>query len=243
MNIDQEVLNVISTGEVEGTLFKITGGQLDRKTYVAVNKVLENIGGKWNKKFKGHLFDEDPTEKIDQVLLTGESVNEKKLYQFYETPKELARRMVEIAGVNENMDILEPSAGLGAIADEITAAGGFVRCCEMDPKKVEKLVEKGYAVASGDFLSHEWEEFDRIVMNPPFTKQQDIDHVKRAYDILKPQGRLVAIMSPGFTFRQNRKSVEFKKLVEYCGYWEALPEDTFKESGTSVNTVLVVLNK
>jgi hypothetical protein len=33
-------------------------------------------------------------------------------------------------------------------------------------------------------------EFDRVLMNPPFEKQQDIDHVRRAFDHLKPGGRL-----------------------------------------------------
>ncbi len=243
MKIPQEVLNVISTGEVEGNLFKITGGQLDRKLYVAVNEVLANIGGKWNKKFKGHLFDEDPSDKIDQVLLTGESVNEKKLYQFYETPKELVQRMIEVANIEPHMAVLEPSAGHGVIADAIKETGASVRCCELDPKKVEVLLSKGHIVLAGDFLEQDLQPFDRVVMNPPFTKQQDIDHVMKAFELLKPQGILVAIMSPGFTFRQNNKSIEFKKLVEYCGYWEELPENTFKDSGTGVNTVLVLLNK
>src|SRR3569833_1464955 len=239
MKISQEVLNVISTGEVEGTLFKITGGQLDRKIYIAVNEVLENIGGKWNKKLKGHIFDEDPTEKIDQIILTGESVDEKKLYQFYETPKEVVRRMIELANIEPHMAVLEPSAGHGAIADAVRETGASVRCCELDMKKVGILQEKGYIVVAGDFLANEWQLYDRVLMNPPFTIQQDIDHVTRAFDILGPQGKLIAIMSPGFTFRQNKKSLEFKKLVDYCGYWENLPENTFKESGTGINTVLV----
>ena len=35
--------------------------------------------------------------------------------------------------------------------------------------------------------------YDTIVMNPPFEKFQDIDHVRHAFDLLKPGGRVVAI--------------------------------------------------
>ncbi len=53
----------------------------------------------------------------------------------------------------------------------------------------------------------------------------------------------MAIMSPGFTFRENRKSTEFRELVASKGWYEPLPEGAFLESGTNVNTVLVVLDK
>ena len=39
-----------------------------------VNDVLENIGGKWDRKAKGHVFDEDPTDRLETVFLTGEII-------------------------------------------------------------------------------------------------------------------------------------------------------------------------
>jgi hypothetical protein len=35
--------------------------QLDTKLYEAVNKALEDAGGSWNKKAKGHVFQSDPS--------------------------------------------------------------------------------------------------------------------------------------------------------------------------------------
>ena len=76
----------------------------------------------------------------------------------------------------------------------------------------EKLVEfihyystgqyKDYEVEmiiNGDFLEHATEvgSFDRILMNPPFSKAQDIGHITRAADMLNPGGRLVAICAAG----------------------------------------------
>jgi hypothetical protein len=74
-------------------------------------------------------------------------------------------------------------------------------------------------------------------MNPPFADAQDIAHITHAMTMLKPGGRLVAICANGP--RQNDK---LKPLVEQAGEkWEPLPADTFRESGTGVNTVLLTL--
>jgi len=238
--VNQDVLEVLSRGEIEGNLFKMTCGQLDRKMYMAVNEVLDNIGGKWNRKLKGHIFPCDPTEKIEQVLLTGETVNEKKLFQFFETPKKLAIKMIDLAEFDSGMRILEPSAGHGAIAENIISEN--LVCLELDTEKVLVLKKKGFYVLCEDFLNHN-AEYDRIIMNPPFIKQQDIDHVLHAYDLLDKCGKIISIMSTGFTFRQNKKSVEFRNLVNKCGYYEHLDSGTFKDTGTMIKTVLVVLKK
>ena len=37
-----------------------------------MNKVLEALGGKWNRKAGGHVFDHYPADEIDEVILTGE---------------------------------------------------------------------------------------------------------------------------------------------------------------------------
>lgn len=243
--ISDVVLGVLSSGEIDGNVFRLNCGQLERKIYTAVNEVLENIGGKWNRKLGGHVFESDPTDKLEEVILTGETINEKQLYQFFETPDHLAKRMVEIADIKENMTVLEPSAGHGAILKHLKTTEGLISCVEIDPKKCEKLFGIcGCVCVVGDYLKTDTTgRFDRIVMNPPFTKQQDVDHVLKAWDDLAEGGKIVSIMSPGFTFRQNKKSVEFRNLVEENGWWEELPEETFKESGTMVRTVLVVLDK
>ena len=90
-------------------------GQLDRKTYLAVDKALKGIGGKWNRKEKAHVFSEDPSELMGRVR-NGENVNLKKQFQFFETPALLADRLVRLAFEKPyNIGpILEPSAGKGA---------------------------------------------------------------------------------------------------------------------------------
>lgn len=243
--LSQEAIEVLKGGRTDGNNFFITNPQLERKLYVEVNEALENFGGTWNRKLKCHVFPNDPTEALSSVLENGSFVDEKKTYQFFETPKEIVRKMIDLADLYSNehlFDVMEPSAGLGAIADEIDQSRCLFRCCEIDPKKVDVLIQKGFAVFGGDFLSVD-EDLDRIVMNPPFSNQQDIDHVNHAYKLLRKGGRLVSVMSPGFTFRTNSKSIAFNKLVSESGWYEDLPDGAFEESGTNVKTVLVVLNK
>jgi type I restriction-modification system DNA methylase subunit len=81
-------------------------------------------------------------------------------------------------------------------------------------------------------------------MNPPFRNQSDIDLVLHAYSMLARNGRLVAIMSGGVMFRNNAKTTAFRELVHSCGGTiTENPPGSFKESGTSVNTVMVTMNK
>jgi hypothetical protein len=46
---DQEVLDVLRAMTCEGDLAVLNSGQLERKLYEKVNKVLAALGGKWNR--------------------------------------------------------------------------------------------------------------------------------------------------------------------------------------------------
>ena len=62
--------------------------------------------------------------------------------------------------------------------------------------------------------------------------------------MLAPGGRLVAILSAGVTFRDDRKTRAFRQMVASMGgEFEELPADTFASSGTGVRTVLVMLRR
>ena len=240
--IDEKTLAILSRVTVEGNIIFLACGQLDRKQYQAVNEVLENMGGKWNKKIKGHVFDGDPTDALEEVLLSGEIIPPKK-YGYFPTPPELAQHVVELAGIQTDHDVLEPSAGQGGIADHLRDC--FVQCVELLPDNVKVLKGKGYEVIhEGDFLTVTLApKYDRVVMNPPFEKQADIDHVLHAWKFVKPGGRLVSIMAASVAFRENRKTTEFRELLGQYGRLEHNPAGSFKESGAMVNTVTVVMDK
>lgn len=242
--IGHDVLAVLSLAVVQGFTVQLTQ-QLERKLYVRTNDVLEALGGKWDRKCKAHRFTTDPAEVLDQAIMTGR-YEKPQDFGFFPTPAEIVARVIEAAVLDEGDRVLEPSAGQGAIAEVAAKIVGIenVETVELLEENCTILKAKGFLPHRGNFLEQPVPPmFDRIVMNPPFAKQQDIDHVLHAFKGLKPGGRLVSVMSIGFTFRQDRKAVEFREFVDRYGSWEPLPEAAFKDSGTMVRTVLVRLDQ
>lgn len=265
MKVSTEVLSVLSTClAVDGINARIVQ-QLDRKLYTQVNKVLEACGGTWNRKAKAHVFaglgEGDVDAAIEQVLATGEVLVAKSDLCFFPTPVALARRLVKAIGVEPGHVVLEPSAGTGRIVDAINEAGGISQAAERDPKMRAALKGRArwvYDVESyrpvrptdvDDFMtiSSDNTAYDRVAMNPPFTKSglgDGLDHVLHALKFLKPGGKLGAIMPQGVVFRQDRRHRAFREeLAQHDASYTDLPEGAFKESGTGVRTVLVVAER
>ena len=213
--------------------------------YAQVKKCLIDGGGKYNK--CGFIFSDD-AGAVKSRLIGGEAINDKKKYQFFPTPYELAYRMLEMADIQGCHSILEPSAGQGAITQLIEDTKEFesLTAVELNPDNVEKLINNSgcITIIEGDFLTQELESFDRIVANPPFTKNQDIDHIKHMFSLLNPGGKLVSIASPSWTFGRQKKQVAFRKWLESVNAIVTdVPAGTFKESGTQIRAVIVEIEK
>lgn len=246
MKIENDVLAVLSAAQTTGSNVALTG-QLDRALYARVNKVLEAAGGKWNRKAQAHVFDGDAFERMEQIILSGSVVIPKDEFNFFPSPPAVVKRLLELAEIKPGMNVLEPSAGQGAIAWACAEAGAIVDCYEIQQGNafhcaMEAPVELGRTVTA-DFLTIDpMPIYDRVVMNPPFMKQADIKHVTHAHKFLKPGGLLVAVMAAGVAFRTDARTKDFLALVErYHGRIEPLPENSFKASGTGVNTVIAVI--
>lgn len=160
------------------------------------------------------------------------------------TPKTMAKMMIEMAELNSKDWILEPSAGQGAIADEFPKNNPYT-LIELNHKNCEVLLKKGYMVIQCDFLAFtSMAEENKIIMNPPFSKQQDIDHILHAFELLKTDGILVSVVSESPFFRENRKSVQFREWLEINNA-EIIKNDigAFKESGAMVKTRIIKVRK
>lgn len=242
MKVDNQVLTALSSAETAGSMLKLAG-QLDRAVYARTNKVLEAAGGKWNRKAGAHVFPGDAADAMEQILLTGQ-VTVPQDFGYFPTPAPMVARLLEAARIEPNMRVLEPSAGQGAIAYEM-AKLAYVDCVELLPANAEKIQVGGKIVSltTGDFLKQfPRTRFDRVVMNPPFAKQDDIRHVMHALQFLRKDGLLVSIMSAGVLYRENQLTRDFRALVATRGgSIEELPEGAFKPSGTMVRTVLVTI--
>ena len=250
--IDEKVLDILGECRAEGNTLFLPNIQLDRKTYTAVNKVLEMMGGKWNRKAKGHVFQtDDPAEVLETVLLTQEVTDRKKEFQFFPTPRAIAERMCELAELDDldgDAVALEPSCGDGRLADVVLEHfAGKMLCVELNQEMERCLKDKPYHVSYCDFLDIQKADvghIDRIVMNPPFTRHQDIEHILHAFDLLDSGGILVSVACESPFFRTDKKSVLFREFLEENGaeiYWQAA--GAFHESETEIVTRLVKIRK
>ena len=199
VNIEPDVAAVIRAAKLDGNKLTLSG-QLTAQMYKKVMKVLELIGFKWNRSAKCHIGEGDSAAKLTEALSVGTVVNEKQTYQFFETPTQVAAKIAALAGIKPGDRVLEPSAGKGAIIRAIQQECpqlAVVFACELNPQMASDLSTLAAAsriaghgdvvVTCEDFLDHE-EKYDRIVMNPPFTQDQAVRHVKHAYDLLNPGG-------------------------------------------------------
>jgi phospholipid N-methyltransferase len=239
---------VLQQCKIDGNIVKLPNIQLDRKEYTEVKKQLELIGGKWKGgKTQGFVFEEDPTELLEQIV-SGEKRNLKKEFQFFPTPDELADRLVSKAIIYSNSKILEPSAGRGAIVKAINRnmEGLQVDCFELMEINQTSLKKVPTAnIIGDDFLQTEIEnEYDIVIANPPFSKNQDIEHIRKMFQVVKPGGTIITIASKHWQSSSNKKETEFRDwLKEFDPHIEEIEAGEFKESGTMVGAVLLVFDK
>lgn len=166
--------------------------------------------------------------------------------QLFPTPEDIARRMVAIASPELGERVLEPSAGTGALLrclpGVLPFAGMKQSACDVVAVEVnralaETLRNEGLAqrVVCGDFLQCTVEDlgrFDTIIMNPPFERGADVEHIVHAQQFLAPGGRLVAICADGPRQRE---------LFMGLGSFDLLPAGSFAGVGTQVATAMVVI--
>ncbi|WP_254303028.1 PLxRFG domain-containing protein [Comamonas thiooxydans] len=227
---------------------------------------------------------------------------------FFPTSPAVVQSMLDAAEIAEGMAVLEPSAGMGHIADAIVADSGvWPDVVELSPSRRELLEAKGFQLAeANDFTQMKPRGFftygdtfrapdgvegvmrgaggmgsqrvrlvdsegnglgfydrgdlegvaqngalsgyDRIIMNPPFSDGRDIQHVQHAYTLLRPGGRIVAIMGEGAFFQSNKRAEGFREWLDERGATnEKLPDGSFMDPSLPVNTSvsarMVVIDK
>ncbi|HTR86212.1 MAG TPA: DUF4942 domain-containing protein [Reyranella sp.] len=185
----------------------------------------------------------DPDTGLHEPKLTPA-----KRLGFFPTPEAVASTVIEGAQLYRPKDepplvVLEPSAGTGNLAYLAADQGCVVDCIEIDGVRASALrhSRRFRRVQMADFLSIAPRPiYDRVVMNPPFDRERDIDHVVHALKFLKPGGCLVAVMSAGTEFRETRKARGFREMVlRLNGQFHDLPEGSFSSVGTDINTIVV----
>lgn len=164
------------------------------------------------------------------MVLASGCIPDQKSHQFYPTPEGLAAHAVALAGIEETHSIMEPSAGTGGLADHLPKEQ--TTCFEISALHSKVLEGKGYVTHNADFLNVRVGEFhfDRAVMNPPFDRGQWLSHVEHAGAMVRPGGRLVAVLPSG---AQSRNVLAGK-----VKQWHGPFANEF--AGASVSVVILV---
>lgn len=168
---------------------------------------------------------------------------------YYPTPGAVIKQMVAPYRDNiKTLNILEPSAGMGAILDylssyEVMVPKTRLYACEIDQNLKAAITGKGYKVIHDDFMTYSGAlDFGLIVMNPPF--DQGEHHLLKAWEILR-NGHIVCLLNeetlknPNSVFRAQLEAlIEKHGSVEFIG-----PVFATADRRTNVNVALVRLEK
>jgi predicted RNA methylase len=175
---------------------------------------------------------------------------------FVRTPAPLADDLVsghrDIGSTPRGALWLEPSAGDGRIVRAIIENDRDAHVIAVEPN--EERADALDALAAEhpgrvtvvrarfeDYADrHTGEPFDAVVMNPPWgDSSRDlvwIDHVRRAWDMLRPGALLVSIVPPSYATSGFRAQRDFRAWAESHGAtFERLDGQPFAESGTGTH--------
>ncbi len=233
---------------LEDNVLKLPQVQFNKKFYLEAKKWIEEAGGSWNGgKIQGFTFPFN-AERIFSILKEGKRCNLQQEFQYFETPAAVADWLVMLAGgIHEDDTVLEPSAGQGALIKAIHRACPFVvvDCYELMPENKELLQKiDNIRLLGDDFITECSGTYSKIIANPPFSGNQDIDHVLRMYEHLQYGGTLAAITSLHWRLGTEKKCAEFRSwLDEVGGKTFQIEVGEFKESGTTISTIAIVIKK
>lgn len=184
--------------------------------------------------FYGDVLPDTPQETENKKASTEVS----KDLQFYPTPKAVIHKVLNQIGLMDGDKVLEPSCGEGAIMDELALLEPKITLIgvECDHGRAVKTKAKGHSVIVDNFLqTSPADDFDKVVMNPPFYGKHYIKHFEHAVKFLK-QGGVISCILPSTAWYNH-------KLLPSGGTWYDLPVASFKDSGTNIPTGFYVWRK
>jgi hypothetical protein len=169
--------------------------------------------------------------------------------QFYRTPSKVMNVLLDNLYIPEGAKVLEPSAGDGAIVAAVLPSGAKIDAIEVDSGRAAQLNRFPINVQCANFLMvNPRAEYDYVIMNPPFYGTHWMEHVKHAFDFLKPGGTLKAILPATAEVGDTARHEAFRAWAEghkeyYGRMFQDLPPESFIDSGTRVNTVILTLKR
>lgn len=217
----------------------------DATLVAAVNRKLAEYYGE-------ALPDAAPADARPDIFRNRATVPAKDL-AFYPTPAEVATDALHDLYLQPGMKVLEPSAGIGGLVWPLLERGCLVDAVEIHPERAAALEGRcapGLTVRCANFLGLQpREDYDAVVMNPPFAGTHWMDHVMQAWAFLKPGGQLVAILPASAEVNETPRHERFRDWArrEHRDRWSRLfrdlPPESFRSVGVNINTVVLTMRK
>ena len=258
IKLSQEILDVLEKSVISNFhILRIP--TISDKLYDELVWAVNSIGGTWSERYKGFIFATDPKDILEDLLEDGEYELDseavwRESVQFYPTPLSVVSEIIALAELKAGDRVLEPSAGHGNILSLLPAYVSAI-AVEYDPNNYSVLLEKqkqgqfaveDLKISQGDFLATTGLLYNKVIMNPPFSKFQDLKHIVHALDMLEEGGTLVAVMGENSLIRSqyNEEANGYMNVIRsYKHEILYLRECSFVESGTTVNTIVVKVVK
>lgn len=249
--MNTKLIEDLKSLECAGNIAKLPASKLN--DYATLKKTLIKACGKYKRNYFEFPF---PAQVIINKLISGDSINFKKEFQFFATPPQLAEEMAnQIIFDKETIECLEPSGGHGVLIDAVLNRNPSIKkhfdVVELSELNEAVLRDKyknngiGVMIFGGDFMQIDFhKKYDLIISNPPFTKNQDIDHIKKMYSLLAVGGQLITLSSTSWKTGSQKKQIAFRELLdEIEAEQRVIKAGTFKSSGTNIETIMLVINK
>ncbi|UIJ33245.1 DUF4942 domain-containing protein (plasmid) [Cereibacter azotoformans] len=217
-----------------------------------VPELVEAVNRKLAEYYGAALADAAPADASPDIFRNRSSLPARDL-AFYPTPAEVAAQVLGVADVRPGMKVLEPSAGIGGLVWSVVERGALVDAIEIHPDRaaaIEGRRHPSVTVRCANFLAlTPCEDYDLVLMNPPFAGTHWMDHVMQAWAFLKPGGQLVAILPASAEVNETAKHERFRAWARkvnanrYGSLFSDLPAESFRPVGVNINTVILKMRK
>ena len=236
--------------ECESDYFRIKGFKNGNAHIWMTRDDLVRKANKLLAKYYGEVIgDAAPAEaRTDDFL--GTALVPWKDLQFFATPDAVVERLLDGSYLGPDVLVLEPSAGKGSIVRKVVKTGAGCHAVEIHPERCAELFNiAGCFAHCENFLT--WKAapiYDCVVMNPPFAGTHWMNHVRHAWDLLKPGGQLRAVLPASAEVNESKAHLAFRRWAEResrdnWGQWRSLPAESFAETGTRIQTVILMMLK
>lgn len=215
-----------------------------------IGAVGEDVGGKANDRML--VSNQSDYERAKSLYYTNAKKNSKiksaEGVDYYATPEPVGYKMVQWANVHDGDKVLEPSAGHGAISRFFNPnTDNTIVEPSMKLAPIAQMRTEGAKLINGTFEDlHIGNKYDAVVMNPPYGTGGKVamEHLAKAFNHLKENGRVIAIIPRGMCDKRFDKWYESDEAKNAHLVAEVdLPSVTFGRAGTKVSTRIVVIDK